>query len=101
MELVFSRAIVGQSRATFACSIIGLIYSQGWQLNVNKLSVVNAAEIAAKICEPIRKGRKFQKYHDRIGRLCDPRIGFEKDISAAEKTFKTLAFFSYFVLKRI
>ena len=25
-----------------------------------------------------------------------PSIGFEKNISAAEKTFKTLAFFSYF-----
>ena len=25
-----------------------------------------------------------------------PNIGFEKNISAAEKTFKTLAFFSYF-----
>ena len=31
-----------------------------------------------------------------IGRLGDPSIGFEKNISAAEKTFKTLAFFSHF-----
>ena len=131
-----------------SCSIIGLIYSQGWQLNVNKLSAFNAntfkktynyrefnnntktkttacstqiillhscqlscfksfpkyekkgrvlkvfsvaekffskpmlgsnrpirdifefscllllAEIAAKICKPIRKGKKIQKYHE-------------------------------------
>ena len=40
--IVFSRAIVSQSRAMFVYSIIGLIYSQGWQLNVNKLPAVNA-----------------------------------------------------------
>ena len=42
MELFFSRAIVGQSCATFVNIIDFVIYSQGWQLNVNKLSAVNA-----------------------------------------------------------
>ena len=39
--------ILGQS----SCSIIGSIYSQGWQLNVNKLSSVNASTL------------KTDKYH--------------------------------------
>ena len=34
--------------------------------------------------------------YSRIGRLGDPSIGFEKNISAAEKTFKTVAFLGYF-----
>ena len=32
-----------------SCSVIGLIYSQGWQLNVTKLSVVNACALKTQI----------------------------------------------------
>ena len=110
---VFSRVIDGisittdgQCRATFVyISVICLIYSQDWQLNVNKLSAVTAntfktykyrrnSHIFAAISG--NKRRQEKSKIRRIGRLCDPTIGFAKKIFAAEKTFKTLAFFSYF-----
>ena len=44
----------------------------------------------------VSKKEKTGKFKiSRIGRLSDPSIGFEKNVFAAKKSFKTLAYFSY------